>query len=249
MRLLLINPNISDSVSTLIDAEARRSAAPGTAIRTVTARSGVAYIETRFEAMLGAQEAARLAAEFAPQADAVIVAAFGDPGVRALREVLPCPVLGITEAALASAMLLGQRFSIIAISERICAWYRETVDSIGLLSRLASIRALDEPLASIASVQEDQSANLLKLCERAVAEDGADVLVIAGAPLAGLARSLRHRLPVPCVDGISSAVRHAESLHALSPGTARRGSFARPPEKLRQGIDPSLDRLFTAKPR
>ena len=116
-RLLLINPNISDSVSALIRAEAQRSAAPGTQIEVLTAPFGVAYIETRFEAMLGAYAAAQLAAEHFERHDAVIVAAFGDPGLAALREVLPCPVTGLTEAALASACLLGRRFSIVAISQ------------------------------------------------------------------------------------------------------------------------------------
>ena len=43
-RLLLINPNISDSVSALIRAEAERSASPGTTLEVVTAPFGVAYI-------------------------------------------------------------------------------------------------------------------------------------------------------------------------------------------------------------
>ena len=61
-RLLLINPNISDSVSELIRAEAERSASPGTSIAVVTAPFGVAYIETRFEALIGAYATAQVAA-------------------------------------------------------------------------------------------------------------------------------------------------------------------------------------------
>jgi allantoin racemase len=118
MRLLLINPNISDSVSELIRSEAMRSASPQTQITVATAAFGVAYIETRFEAMMGAYAAAERAAELEGTYDAVVVAAFGDPGLLALREVLKCPVTGLTEAALASAMLLGQKFSIVAISQR-----------------------------------------------------------------------------------------------------------------------------------
>lgn len=244
MRLLLINPNISDSVSALIRAEAERSAAPGTTVEVLTAPFGVAYIETRFEALIGAYAAAQLAAEHQAGFDAVVVAAFGDPGVAALREALPCPVTGLTEAALASACLLGQRFSIVAISQRIRAWYRETVEHAGLASRLASIRGLDEPLADIGSVQADQGERLLRLAERCVDDDGADVIVLAGAPLAGLARSLRGRLPVPAVDGVSSAVRHAESLVALSPGSPVRGSFAPPPAKPHRGLPPALAALL-----
>lgn len=244
MKLLLINPNISDSVSELIRAEAVRSASPGTEIEVLTAPFGVAYIETRFEAMIGAYATAQLAAEHHAAHDAVVVAAFGDPGLNALREVLPCPVTGLTEAALASACLLGQRFSIVAISQRIRAWYRETVSAYGLDSRLASIRGLDEPLADIGNVQGNQGERLVALAERCVDEDGADVIVLAGAPLAGLARSLRGRLPVPAVDGVSSAVRHAETLVALQPGRAQLGSFAPPPQKPNAGLSPAVQALL-----
>ena len=244
MRLLIINPNTSDSVTALIGAEARRSASPATELTVLTAAFGVAYIETRFEALIGAYATAQLAAEHVAGHDAVIVAAFGDPGLAGLREVLPVPVLGMTESALASACLLGHRFSIIAISQRIKAWYRESVEANGLIGRLASIRALDRPLASIGGVQEEHGAQLRAMCERAVDEDGAEVIVLAGAPLAGLARSMAGALPVPVVDGVSSAVRHAESLVALNPGKATRGSFAPPPVKPHRGLPEAIARLL-----
>ncbi|HSV57496.1 MAG TPA: aspartate/glutamate racemase family protein [Variovorax sp.] len=245
MRLLLINPNISDSVSDLIHAEARRSASPGTEVEVMTAPFGVAYIETRFEALIGAYAAAQLAGEHHDRFDAVIVAAFGDPGLAGLREALPVPVTGMTEAALATAHLLGHRISVIAISQRIQAWYREVIEGYGFGSRLASIRALDRPLSSPGGVQQEHAAALEALAARAVDEDGADVIVLAGAPLAGLARSLQGRLPVPVVDGVSSAVAHAQSLVALKPGRALRGSFARPPTKPHKGLPDSLARLLT----
>ncbi|MCB1999437.1 MAG: aspartate/glutamate racemase family protein [Burkholderiaceae bacterium] len=248
MKLLLVNPNTSASVTDLIRAEAERTAAPGTDVQVLTAPFGVAYIETRFEALIGAYAVAELAARHHGQYDALVVAAFGDPGLQGLREVLPCPVIGLTDAALASACLLGQRFSIVAISQRIRAWYGETVAHYGLGSRLASIRGLDEPLADIGNVQGDQSERLVQLAERCVTDDGADVIVLAGAPLAGLARSLHGRLPVPCVDGVSSAVRHAESLVALQPGSASRGSFAPPPIKPHHGLSPALQRLLASGP-
>lgn len=246
MRLLVINPNTSDSVTDLIRAEAQRSAAPGTEIQAMTAPFGVAYIETRFEAMIGAYATAQLACEHAQQYDAVLVAAFGDPGLAALREVMPVPVTGMTEAALATAHLLGHRFSIIAISQRIQAWYRESVESYGFGGRLASIRALDRPLSSIGGVQQEHAQALKALAERAVAEDGAEVIVLAGGPLAGLARSLQGQLPVPVVDGVSSGVRHAETLAALKPGRARQGSFSLPPAKPHRGLPAAIARLLDA---
>jgi len=243
-RLLLINPNISDSVSELIRAEALRSVAEGTTVDVLTAPFGVAYIETRFEALIGAYAAAQLAAEHHERFDAVIVAAFGDPGLAGLREVLPIPVTGLTEAALASAHLLGHRISIIAISQRIQAWYREVVEAYGFGSRLASIRALDRPLTTIGGVQDEHAQALQALARKAVDEDGAEVIVLAGAPLAGLARSLAGRLAVPVVDGVSSAVRHAQTLVALRPGRATQGSFASPPIKPHRGLPSAIASLL-----
>jgi Asp/Glu/hydantoin racemase len=244
MKLLLINPNVTEGVTALIEAEARRAADPGTSFTALTAPFGVAYIETRFEALIGGYAAACLAAEHWRGHDAVVVAAFGDPGLPALREALPVPVVGLTESALATACLLGSRFSIVAISRRIVGWYRETVAACGLSDRLAGFRFLDAPLRDAAGVQADHAAALEALCRQAVDEDGADVVIVAGAPLAGLARTIRDRVPVPLVDGVSSAVRHAQTLAALGPAHARAGSFAPPPAKPNRGLPEAIERLL-----
>ena len=250
MKLLVINPNITESVTRLIADEARRAAAPGTELTVHAAPFGVAYIETRFEAMIGAYAVAHVAGAHAPGHDAVVVAAFGDPGVAALREVLDMPVVGLTDAALASASLLGNRFSIIAISPRIAAWYRESVGHCGMIGRLASIRALDRPIRDIGGVQDDHAQRLKELCLSAIDADGADVLILAGAPLAGLARSIAGGIPVPIVDCVASAVRQAETLAALKPGAASGGSFAPPPAKPNAGLpDPIRALLQRPAPR
>lgn len=244
MNILIVNPNISESVSDLIYAEAKRTASPDTHLAMATASFGVAYIETRFEALVGGYATACAAAERAGTFDGLIVAAFGDPGLAGIKELFDVPVVGMTEAALASACLLGQRFSIIAISHRIEAWYRECVAANGLASRLASIRSLQSPLRDIGSVQQDHTHALEDMSLRAVREDGADVIIVAGAPLAGLARALQGKIPVPVVDGVSSAVRHCESLLALRAGQSQEGSFARPPRKPNSGLPPSLASLL-----
>ena len=247
MKLLVVNPNISGSVTRLIGEEARRVASAGTEITLHTAPFGVAYIETRFEAMIGAYAVASLAGVHAAGHDALIVAAFGDPGVAALREVLDIPVIGLTEAALASASLLGNRFSIIAISQRIAHWYRECVEHYGMSGRLASIRALQQPIRDIGGVQDEHSRQLKELCMNAIEADGADVLILAGAPLAGLARNIAGGIPVPVVEGVSSAVRHAETLIGLKPGSARGGSFAPPPAKSHSGLPEPIQRLLEGR--
>jgi allantoin racemase len=245
MRLLVVNPNISDDVTELIRAEAMRSVAPTTELLVRTAARGVEYIETRFEALLAAEAVAEVIAEHR-DVDGVVVAAFGDPGMPALKELVSVPVIGITEAALCAAALQGHRFSIIAISDRITAWYRECVEHFGFGNRLASIRSIKEALRGIGSVQEDFRAPLVELARRAVAEDGADVVILAGAPLAGLARDVMAEIPVPVVDGIGAGIRFAEAVVGLASGPHRAGSFAAPPPKRRGGLSPALESALDA---
>mgnify|MGYP006139586199 CR=1 FL=1 len=77
-----------------------------------------------------------------------------------------------------------------------------------------------------------------------LAKGGPHVAELAGAPLAGLARSLQGQLPVPVVDGVSSAMRHAATLVSLQAGKATRGSFAPPPVKPNRGLPPAISRLL-----
>jgi Asp/Glu/hydantoin racemase len=260
MKLLVINPNISDDVTALIESEALRSASPGTELVVRAAGHGVEYIETRFESLIAAGAVAEVIAEYtaetsdggpdgasrADRIDGVVVAAFGDPGMPALKELTDVPVIGITEAALCAATLQGHRFSIIAISDRIRPWYLDCVERFGLGGRLASIRSINESLNGIGSVQHDFKETLLALSRQAVTEDGADVVILAGAPLAGLARELRGRIPVPVVDGISAGIRMAEAVVGLQSGLHRAGAFAPPPLKARRGLSENLDAALAA---
>ena len=243
MKLLVINPNISDSVTALIAAEARLAAGPGTEIVPVTAPFGVAYIETFSEAAIGAYAAMTLYAEYGAGCDAAVIAAFGDPGLPAVREIAPVPVVGISEAAFAAAVEIGARFSIVAISERIALWYRECAAINKVDGKLASIRTLTAPLRDIGSVQEDNEAELLALCARIVEEDSADAVVLAGAPLAGLGRRIAARLPVPLVDGVSSGVRLAQARVRAGAPPPGAGGYAPPPEKRQKGLPPALAAL------
>jgi len=183
-------------------------------------------------------------AEEADDVDAVVVAAFGDPGMPALKELVDQPVVGISEAAFSTAIMLGQRFSIVAISQRIAVWYRECVERNGLGDRLGSIRSLAEAIPDIGLVQQDFGPHLIRMANETVTDDGADVVILAGAPLAGLARQVRGSISVPVVDGIAAGVAQAELLVRLDCGSHRSGSFAAPPLKPNAGLTPALTTIL-----
>lgn len=244
MRILLANPNTSVSVTDRIAAVARAVAAPGTEIVAVTGTSGVPYIASRAEAAIAARTTMELMAEHGAGCDAAIVAAFADPGLGGAREVMAVPVIGLAEAAMLTACMLGRRFAIVTFSGFLVPWYRECVDYHGLSSRLAAIRNLDAPFSGIDAVQAELGDLLVALCQRTVAETEADVIILGGAPLAGLARMVRDRVPVPLVDGVEAAVLQAEALVRLAAAKATAGSFRRPPPKPATGLPAALSAML-----
>ncbi|MBB5696330.1 aspartate/glutamate racemase family protein, partial [Muricoccus pecuniae] len=94
-------------------------------------------------------------------------------------------------------------------------------------------------------VQEEKEALLVDLAARTVAEDRADVVILAGAPLAGLAARVADRVPVPLVDGVQAAVKQVEALISLRPRKATAGSYRRPAPKPSLGLPSSLARRIS----
>jgi Asp/Glu/hydantoin racemase len=240
MRLLLLNPNTSQSVTDRIAAAARAVAGPGTELIPVTAPRGVPYIATRAEATIGGAVALELLADLQGRYDVAVIAAFGDPGLGGARELFPVPVIGLAEAGMLTACMLGRSFAIVTFSQSLEPWYEECVAWHGLRERCAGVHALPGSFQSISGVQDEKEDLLVELAQRAVDVGHADVVVLAGAPLAGLARRVRERIPVPVVDCVEAAVKQAEALAALGPRKAERGTFRRPAAKPTLGLHDAL---------
>ncbi len=142
------------------------------------------------------------------------------------------------------ACTLGRSFSIVSFSKSLEPWFAEIVAWHGLTGRCAAIRMLDEDFKSIDEVQEEKEAKLVELANRTVTYDQADVVILAGAPLAGLANKIRGKVPVPLVDGIQAALTIAEGLVRLNPRKATAGTFKRPPSKDSKGLAAPLANLI-----
>lgn len=240
MRILLLNPNTTPAVTDLLLAAGAKVAVPGTELVPLTASRGVPYIATRAEAQIGGAVALEMLADHHRSVDGAIIAAFADPGLMGARELFDIPIIGLAEAAMLTACMLGGRFSIVTFATALGPWYRECVELHGLTGRLASIRMLDVPFQSVATVQAEKESLLADLANRAVREDEADVVILAGAPLAGLAAKIADRIAVPVIDPVAAAVKQIEALVTLKPRKAIAGSFRRPGPKDTIGLSPAL---------
>jgi Asp/Glu/hydantoin racemase len=236
VRILLLNPNTTAEVTGLLYAAGHRAASPGTELVAMTAKRGVPYIATRAEAQIGGAIALEMLAEAGQNFDAAIIAAFGDPGLFGARELFAFPIVGLAEAAMLTACMVGRKFAIVTFSRTLAPWYHECVAMHGLQARCAGIRALDEAFQSISDVQAEKEEVLVRLANAAVEQDEADVVILSGAPLSGLAEKVRDRIPVPLIDPIAAAVRQAETLAVLKPRKAVAGTFRRPGPKPTTGL-------------
>ena len=249
MKILLLNPNTTTAVTDLLQAAGAQVASPGTELVAMTARRGVPYIATRAEAQIGGAIALEMLAETSAGIDAAIIAAFGDPGLFGARELFDIPVVGLAEAAMLTACMAGQRFSIVTFARALAPWYQECVAMHGLGARCAGIRTLDDGFRSIADVQAEKEDMLVTLANRAVEQDGADVVILSGAPLAGLATKVSHRILVPVIDPIAAAVRQAETLAVLKLRKPVAGTFRRPDAKATIGLAEPLAAVIEHRPR
>jgi len=240
MRILVLNPNTSAEITARLAAAAEEAAAEGTIISTATAARGVPYIATRAEAQIGGAIALEMLAERHRDYDAAIIAAFGDPGLFGARELFDLPIVGLAEASMLTACMLGRRFAIVTFARALGPWYQECVEMHGLTGRCAGIRMLDDPFQSIGNVQDEKEGLLAALAKEAARELEADVVILAGAPLAGLATRIRDRLPVPVVDQMAAAVKQAEALATLGVRKATVGTFRRPDAKRTIGLQEAL---------
>lgn len=240
MKILVANPNTSTGVTDKLVASGRLVASTGTELIPMTAPRGVPYIATRAEAAIGSAAFLEMLAERRGTIDAAVCAAFGDPGLGGARELFDFPVVGMAEAAMLVACTLGRSFSVVSFSKSLEPWFAEIVAWHGLSGRCASIRMLEGGFKSIDDVQNEKEGLLVDLANRTVTQDAADVVILAGAPLAGLANKIADKVPVPLVDGIQAAVTMAEGLVRLKPRKAIAGTFQRPGPKDSKGLGQAL---------
>jgi allantoin racemase len=247
MRILILNPNRSVEMTERMIAVGTRVCAAGTELVGATAARGFPYISSRAEAQIAGALVLEMIADRMGSIDAVVIAAYGDPGLKAARELFDLPIVGMAEAAMLTACMLGERFSLVTFSESLVPWYRESVELSGLTSRLASIRVPPEQARSVLNARTELRQPLLEEVARAVHDDAADVVILGGAPLAGLAGEFDQPAGV-LIDPIEAAIKQAEALVSVAPRGAFAGSLARPPAKQSAGLAENLARWIGREP-
>lgn len=232
MQIRVINPNTTAAMTETIGAAARRVAAPGTRIVATHPASGPASIESHFDeaiAAVGVLEEVRAGER--DRADAYVIACFGDPGLLAARELTRAPVIGIAEAAFHLATMIATRFSVVTTLGRTSIIAEHLLAQYGFAHHCRRVRAAEIPVLDL---EHDADAALRRIVEesrRAKAEDGIGAIVLGCGGMADLTETIAEAVGLPVVEGVTAAVKLAETLVALRLHTSKHGDLAFPRPK------------------
>jgi Asp/Glu/hydantoin racemase len=161
---------------------------------------------------------------------AVCIDTMSDSGAAALRSVLDIPVFGPGKVSILTALMLGDRFSILTMASRWKPLYKKALDELGMHHKCASVRAIEVPPDNqgLLSGKEDAVFPLLEAAARvAIEQDGADVLILGSTTMHQAHAYLQSRLPVPVINPGPLSYKMAESALALGYSHSRQ-AYPRP---------------------
>jgi allantoin racemase len=228
MRILVVNPNTTASMTEKIGAAARRVASAGTDILAVNSANGPASIEGFYDeamSLAGMLAVIRETKDF----DAVVIACFDDTGLDAARCLTDKPVIGIGEAAYHMASMISNKFSVVTTLARSVPALEHNLHRYGLIARCARVRSSEVAVLELERPGSDACNRISAEIGRAVAEDRAEAIVLGCAGMADLADALAKEHGLPVLDGVSCAVGLAEAMVRLRIFTSRVGGYSPPP--------------------
>jgi allantoin racemase len=236
MKLLIVHPNTTISMTEKIGTAARSVAAAGTDITAVSPDKGPVSIEGYYdEAYCVPGVIERVMKGAAEGYDGFILACFDDPGLNASRTSVAQPVVGICEAAMHAATMIASSFSVVSTLARSIPVIEELGFRYGMERRLKRVWAADIPVLALEEEGSGAAEKVRAAVIRAVEEDQSEAVILGCAGMADLTAWLTKETGVPVLDGVACAVKMMEGLVGLGLTTSKTGAYAWPRAKAYTG--------------
>ena len=208
-RLLVINPNATQSMTDDIADAARNAAGENVEIIAKTNTQGPASIQGKKDGDAAVPGVLSLI-ESAENVDAAVIACFDDTGLFEARSVAPFPVIGIGEASYILAGILSPKFSIVTTLAVSIPVLEGNIERGGWKHQCSRVRASGIPVLALES---DPGAvdRLVEEISLAKSQDGIDAVVLG---CAGMGRHLESLLEktqrsIHIVEPVAAATRLA----------------------------------------
>ena len=237
MKILLVNPNTTSSMTDKAGEAARMVVASGTEIIAVNPEYGPISIEGYYDEVFsipGLLEEVRKGE--ASGCQGTVLACFDDTGLDAARCIASGPVVGICEAAMHIASLLANSFSIVTTLRRSIPALEELTVKYGMSRKCHRIRATEVPVLELENPDSEATKLIRVEIQKALDDDRSEAIVLGCAGMVDLAAKLSEEFGVPVIDGVSAAVKLVESLVALGLQTSKLNGYAYPRSKTYLGL-------------
>ena len=201
MKLLIVNPNTSESMTEDIRSTILMVKNPEMEIEVINSDFGAESLESFYDYTIASFGMIRCLKKHAKDYDGILIACFGDPGLYAIKEIYDCPVVGIAEASISIANLLGAKFSILAASEKAGPMMDYLVAGYGMQDRSAGAIAIN---TSVLDVERNKEEAIGKLVDagRIAKERGAEVFILGCAGMTGVSETVEKKLGIRVLDPV-----------------------------------------------
>ncbi|MBS98814.1 MAG: Asp/Glu/hydantoin racemase [Oceanospirillaceae bacterium] len=228
MKLRVINPNDSRLMTEMI-AQSCRSVAPTLDIDAVSADVGVASVEGFYDGARAAPGVLdRIAEGETVGCEGYLIACADDTALHAARELARGPVLGIGEAAMHAASLLGCGFSILTAQQKSVHILASNARSYGFGVHCLGVHAMQLPVLELEHSDDNNlQASLIQRAQQVIAQDHSEVLVLGCAGLTRQQPMLQQALGLPVIDGVRMGTLMLEALVRAGLRTSKHCSYSR----------------------
>lgn len=216
MKILIINPNSSAEMTAAIQKTADGFADGQFDVVCKSTTRAPEFIETYEDQIQAAPGMIKLVRENEETFDAFIVACHCDPNLDVIKEITRKPVVGIGEASMKLASMLGHRFSVVSTAKHSIPNKEALVRKYHLQESLASVKAPSDDMLGCGDEEKT-----LQAAKNAVEEDMAEVIVLGCAGMAGLDKRIQKKLGVPVLDGVVCALIIASGLVKYGVSTSK----------------------------
>jgi allantoin racemase len=216
MRILIINPNSDPEMADAIHESALAFAGDELKVVTLPTPGAPRFLETYEDDVKSGPGMLALLRAKEANFDAFVIACHSDTHLDAARELTRKPVIGIGEASMKLASFLGHNFAVVTTHQHSVPGKLRQVRAYHLQDLMVSIRAPEEGEEGWADADL-----FMELSRRAVQEDGAEVIVLGCAGMAGMDRKIQEALDVPVLDGVVCALILASGFARYGVGTSK----------------------------
>jgi len=225
MKILIVNPNTTASMTKKIEIAAKTAARPDTQIVATNSQNGPESIQGFLDVATcvpGLLEEVKRHTDV----DAIVIACFDDTGLDAVRTLVSVPVLGIGEAAYHAASMIASKFSVITTLSRSVPGLENNLMQYGLAQKCVRVRATNIPVLKIEEGDPETLSKIRSEIREAIEHDNAEAIVLGCAGMTDLMADLSEEFGLPVIDGISAGITFAEALVNNGLKTSKIGAYS-----------------------